>query len=831
MKIIELRLEGYLRMKLNHIETFHYTPNAKTQIILGTNGSGKSSLIHELSPLPALHRNYSAGGKKVIKIEHNGSFYELSSNFEKGQTHSFIRDGVELNPGTGTYTVQLDLVQKYFGITPKIHELALGVRRFHQMSIGERREWFTLLSDSNYDYAISVYNKLKEKLRDVSGAIKIAKKKLSLETNKIFSDEDMRALEFKCQSLYDAVIVLQENRMPEEARLEDLEDERLQILSAIEDKNSQIRSLLRNIYPQFDNVSELSNQIEHLSNDNKRCELLAAQFYQDHVKTNEQFQTAQKVRQQSLEELKQDIQKLENTISGLRASYKLKLPEVAEPMQVIAQIDSVHHWLGSILDVLQEHKSKGINFEVKNTLFLSLQTIKENLERDRYSVQKYNGVLIHLNGLKNKDQIECPNCHHQWINGFDQSLYDKTSQSAELLNAQIAENVKKYKSLEDDINAAQEYLQAREQFTNMVRSNQLMEHFWDYLLKENVLENDPSNIPYLLSLYQIDLETQQDVIKLTDQVKRKNLLIQQMLENNGLDYDYILRTKEELETKIVELQDYKRIVFKQLKSAQALFTDTQVLREASEQLKTLVSDYDQHGTLMMESHRRRAYNDMLRALQSQLARHETQLQEAKNFQKTIKDIETQIVTMEGEERCLKALTKELSPSEGLIAEGLFGFSRLFIQQMNHFIKRIWSYPLIVQPCELGTDGVLDLDYKFPVVVDTADNVRKDISEGSSAMQEVIDLAFKITAMKALKLDNYPLFLDEFGSTMDPAHKAATIQLINSIMEQDHFTQLFMISHDAVQYGALSNTEVTVISTENMMLPKDAVYNRNVLINI
>ena len=98
------------------------------------------------------------------------------------------------------------------------------------------------------------------------------------------------------------------------------------------------------------------------------------------------------------------------------------------------------------------------------------------------------------------------------------------------------------------------------------------------------------------------------------------------------------------------------------------------------------------------------------------------------------------------------------------------------------------------------------------------------------MHEVIDLASKITAMKALHLDDYPLFLDEFGSNMDPAHKAATIQLINSIMEQDHFSQLFMISHDAVQYGALSNTEVCVLSTENMLLPAGSVYNQNVEIN-
>ncbi len=114
------------------------------------------------------------------------------------------------------------------------------------------------------------------------------------------------------------------------------------------------------------------------------------------------------------------------------------------------------------------------------------------------------------------------------------------------------------------------------------------------------------------------------------------------------------------------------------------------------------------------------------------------------------------------------------------------------------------------------------------MVDNKEPGRKDVSEGSSAMEEVVNLAFRITGLKALHLGDYPLFLDEFGHSMDPTHKAATIHLVNTIMTDEAFSQLFMISHDAIQYGALSNTQICVLCDANVIVPKGTIYNEHVV---
>lgn len=54
--------------------------------------------------------------------------------------------------------------------------------------------------------------------------------------------------------------------------------------------------------------------------------------------------------------------------------------------------------------------------------------------------------------------------------------------------------------------------------------------------------------------------------------------------------------------------------------------------------------------------------------------------------------------------------------DGLIVEGFYGFIKVYVNQMNIFIGKVWMYLMIIQVCsfEEGGDKV-DLDYKFFVI--------------------------------------------------------------------------------------------------------------------
>jgi hypothetical protein len=168
----------------------------------------------------------------------------------------------------------------------------------------------------------------------------------------------------------------------------------------------------------------------------------------------------------------------------------------------------------------------------------------------------------------------------------------------------------------------------------------------------------------------------------------------------------------------------------------------------------------------------------------------------------------------------------LSPTDGLIAQGLFQFIDAFVAQMNQFIARVWLYPLTLYPCRPSDADVVELDYKFPLQVGDGPPVA-DVQRGSSAMQEIVDLAFKVVAMHHLQLGDGVLVLDEFAAKMDDAHRKAAFHVIGQLTAENDFSQLFIISHYHSVYGSLKNAEVTVLCDRHVTLPAHTIFNRHV----
>ena len=73
MKILKLTLDGFKRFSFSKTGKLDVVMDAKLILILGQNGMGKSSVMKELSPLPAQPSDFHKGGSKYIEIEYNNS--------------------------------------------------------------------------------------------------------------------------------------------------------------------------------------------------------------------------------------------------------------------------------------------------------------------------------------------------------------------------------------------------------------------------------------------------------------------------------------------------------------------------------------------------------------------------------------------------------------------------------------------------------------------------------------------------------------------------------------------------------------------------------------
>ena len=95
------------------------------------------------------------------------------------------------------------------------------------------------------------------------------------------------------------------------------------------------------------------------------------------------------------------------------------------------------------------------------------------------------------------------------------------------------------------------------------------------------------------------------------------------------------------------------------------------------------------------------------------------------------------------------------------------------------------------------------------------------------MQEIIDLAFVAVSMKYLGLANYPFFLDEFATALDPAHRQSAYKAIDHIIQSSNYSQVYLVSHYQEGYSALTGSEVLVLCDNNVQMPEHLTYNKHV----
>lgn len=826
-KIDKIILDGYERLQLGQIAHIEIDFNARDQIIIGTNGCGKSSIFYEMSALPADKKNYQKSGRKEIHIRKDGRHIVATSTFDPKPTHSFLLDGVEMNE-SGLITMQTELCEKYTSITPLTHELMMGKILFTSMGKDERRQWFTKLSDANYEYLIGVYLRFKDEVRDITGALRLAKNKLVAETSKSIKDDELKAIRKEVESLYELIEYLAERRIPIDRDIEDLKYDRGQLLASISNLNESTIKVFNYLGKTTDyDPSTIKVDIDNINSDIRVLKIRESEFFVQHKEQTEIFDVLERTKLESVAKLSSDIDFIRSEIATVKAGksfqFTSQYPKVS--LSILSSITK------DLLEISNNIDSNPDKVTYNRTAFEQLKANIEDktnkLRAIESNITKYESILAHNQEHAHEDDLTCPKCEHSWNRKLDLASKESLELAIKESYLQKAAVADELKILNEDQERYRVYSEYLKSYRAIVSHTGELSDFWNHILSGRILDLKPSVIGSLVSNYESDLKCDIQVESLNNQLAEKLKLLELTSENNHHDYNTVKRNLDELNTKIhgnnIALSTAYNKQGDMVKFNNAiLLLDSRknALQEALNRLDINTSD-------VMENFRRQAYNAILRNLQSVLASKERILHETVNQLNLIKSLEDEIVSLTAKEKALKVGLKVLSPTEGLIAKGLYGFMQIFIRNMNAVIAKIWSYPLVVKPCNTGDENSIDLSYKFPMVVNGIEGKHKDVGEGSSAMLEVVDIAFRICALKAMKLGETPLFLDEFGKTMDSVHRRATTNLINNLMEEDSFTQMFLISHDISQYGALANCEICVLNDMNVIFPANSVYNKHV----
>ena len=322
----------------------------------------------------------------------------------------------------------------------------------------------------------------------------------------------------------------------------------------------------------------------------------------------------------------------------------------------------------------------------------------------------------------------------------------------------------------------------------------------------NILEEYYNKI-FILELESKKIKEELDKIKLFTNLRK----------DNNLDYDKLNNEISESNIKSAKLKQY--------------LNDLNNDKNTKQNIKLLTLKYisllkSQEESLNNEIKREKnkLLEDIISECRSIKFDLEDKIKKSDLLEDRLKILEKDIKELENKSRLLKSAIEALSPSGGLIADSILSFIKNLVTDMNYIINSIWSYDLEIKACDLENG---DLDYKFPVVSDSR-GFTEDVGLTSSSMKEVIDLAFKIVAMKYSSMEDYPLFLDEFGRTMDMSHRVRAYSAIDNV-SSGIFSQVFIVSHFSGVYNRFSDSDTIVLDSKNISIDKKD-YNSSIVIN-
>ena len=819
MKIIKLILNKYKRFTLTKPDVFEYVPEKKVQIILGTNGSGKSSLLSELTPIPPNKGDFRPGGCKEIHIEHNGKLYVLTGDFTKSPRYSFSVDGEELNP-SGTLSIQKTLVSQHFDVDKDIYKLVSGKSSFSAMTLGERRKWFTELLDSNLEYALGVYKRLTEHKRDLEGTIKILRTKATREKENLLKPSDIIKIE-------EEISFLKKYKEDLLSRKEDVEN--FNVRDYIDSHNEKLMNTINSYRlnsnpPIRDNPNNTTSMVDKINSEVKvlqqQADALHQQLSKLHTNKEEISTTEVSTLEQELDKVKQDIG---NLMSLIPEELELTLTDVEEFVRVY---QTVYVRLSELFADMPHDPDRIYHKDNLNKLNEERLKLIKHIDTDEKLLESKIEEKNKLDALYKQDDVECPKCHHTWKPGYtDREHHLQLSKEIEELHHRITTRRKRVNEIEDHLKLIQERTSKLSEVYNIFNRWDQLQTVWKYIERNTDLYTGGE--PVISTLYQLyDISTK--VSPISNLLKEYTSIKKEIEQAKKIDKLQIDNLKNQIDTLTEQYHNVKDRIRTLEKKARFYTKVTNQLHHIQREFDNLNEELENRKDMYSKSSKlleQHVLNNVITLINNILVEKEKMYNETMLFSNTISELEKQIDELTAKKEVTDMIIEALSPKQGLIGKVIIPKINAIIDAVNEKISTVWTYPLEI--VKYDPETITKLDYKLKVLVNGTEIV-DDIKDTSSAMKEIIDLAFRLVVLSYKQLD-VPLYLDEFGKSMDSIHRTRIYQMLVQTADVSPYTHVFIVSHFVSSYGSVSNADFVIMSEDNIDIPGGVEYNKVVTI--
>lgn len=819
MLITRLILEGFKRTSVIGVENIDISFHHPYQVIIGTNGAGKSNLLKQLIPNIPDRDDFHVNGRKELHLSYNGKTYVIMTSFGKrSSSHDFFIDGVNMNSG-GTATVQKDLIREHFSLTPTLIEVLMGSRadhRFTTMTKEKRKEIFTLLAPTDLTFANKLYKSIQTSHRDAVGVISYLKGRIGQEQVKIITDEESTAL---LNELTDRELIRSHLLERRGGLTGILSEERIDVvakMAAVSKAIEDTKKITLKDY-QYRSTEAMNDEIQNL-----RVNIGLMEEERKGKMSNLEKITGLL---NGMEEQTTDYDSLIDEMKELEmiVSYVPDDPLYDETIKYIEgfveQYEQHRSDIEAILYELRQHYDSGYDFSHVEYEALSerIAVVEGQCARAKQTLHSLECRLEEANITKDTN---CPKCKHIFKVGFEEGEVDKTTKRIQNGNEIIERLSKEISELNEKFTLYRDQRGLLASLHGIAERVPYVKGLINGLFNAEVDKRIDDSTWRVLASHLFTQQYRARVAVATKRLASLTKMREYVDSLNAITGNDIHGTYKALEAGIaqigVSIMDMKQRIQTLTKDIE----DITYLRSVNEKVQSKGLPLIEKGmedemilSLIKE------IGELIDDNQSRITFISSRLDESNVAKRILEELTNNLADKEKEQAGYATLLDVLSPKTGLIAEQLSGFVVLFTESMNKIIESIYSYPLHIVPCGMG-DG--ELDYQFPFVAHNGD-MAPDVSVGSWGQQELFDFVFMLTVNIMLN-KSLPLWLDELGAFFDDYHRNRIMEYVKDLVN-DNTPTVFWISQRATDFLGSNNSEVLVLGSGNVSLPTR--YNQHV----
>jgi len=829
MKITKLTLYDHIRLRVSRIREIEInTEYDNIQLIIGSNGSGKSSIMHEFFPYAPNKSSFGKTGFKSLELQHDN--HEFVLNYDTTYGHTFFKDGTNLNIGM-TYDIQKALIQEHFGITNDIHTLLKGALPICEMIPSQRKKILMNLNPVDISIFLDKYQKVHKDVVAYSNNLdRLYTRQKQLMTQQLPNDVYAEMLDRKnilenqekLLLVWMTTISSELSLYPDVSGYEGLPDDIMLKIRDMFQKLPTFRNVERDGYER--EMIECSTKSEMISYELKEMENNLA----DIISVLNDYEAKKAV-------LAVDGCNVEEELSNLL--IKLKDYNFDDTFAAIPN-DSIPQ-TNDRLNTIQQH-------------LVELSYCSYNEVLDKEELNHVYRQLIELKG--NDTTISAVLCRlNQQYDEVKKGVRLYTTgnnckkDDCELLRVYINHNETKQLELnriKDEIQKEEtNHAKIKEQCGEIEKRYQTQQMIWKYIrIVIDIIHNDS----YLKRIFDDDLilnRIRQSPTLLIGDIQRY------ISESMRFDeYTKLCRRVQELERINASLASKKQL------SIDLLNTE---IESHSKRLDILREKYNIKVSYLHQIHAKRSVllefstmKDRAHALKNKvdIIEHQASQKASREYVINLYNILSKILTsvrsslIELTELCkqqemltvrldteINKVIDELKPrynNAKMIEKSLFNlpieyttsFVNDIITTTNYLINKVMTYPMNLVPIDEGDV----CDFTFPVMIENNIKV-KDILLCSDGQKAVINLAFNLAVIIELGFNNYPIFCDEVDRALDTTHCKRLTKMLIGLIDDNVIQQLFIVGHHSSMLNHFSNSgNITVLNGNNIVLP--ASYN-------